>query len=196
MLRAFGIRVRLIGTESLDPAHTYLYLSNHVSWLDSLIAVAVIPDFLIGLEKVENFRLPLYGAALREWGNIPIDRADHESAVKSCQAVAERLKEGTAVMLFPEGTRTRDGKLGTFKRGPFHVALDAGAVVVPVVFADLFEISRKGRFLVRPGTVEMRFGREIDCVSFPKNGVDRLASEVRQQMEKLLAADRVTERGR
>ena len=95
---------------------------NHTSLLDTFIVVALIPEFTGAIGKKEQFKIPIWGAVLRRWGVVGIERDNVAEAVRSLGAVEEAVKSGVSLLIAPEGTRSPDGTLGVFKKGPFHVA--------------------------------------------------------------------------
>jgi 1-acyl-sn-glycerol-3-phosphate acyltransferase len=161
MCRAFGWRIRVVGGERMDPSRSYLLMSNHLSNFDHFIALGYLPGYMVGLEKVETLKVPVYGWAARRWGQLHVDRNDLASAIVSCKMVEQRLAEGVNVVVYPEGTRSRDGRLQPFKKGPFHIAVDSQAVILPIVLKGLHELLPKGRMLVAPGEVELHVAEPI-----------------------------------
>lgn len=187
MFWCFGLRIHTVGQDDLPTRTHYLYLANHTSWLDHFIALAVAPGYLIGLEKAESFRIPLYGRTIRRWGQIPIKREDPIAAREACRKIEEQIRHGVEVMLFPEGTRSKDGRLGTFKKGVFHIAASAKVDVVPVAFVGLWELAGAGRRLVRPGEVTVRFGAPITGDSVEGAELSALMHQVHDEIEHLLS---------
>lgn len=158
VFRAFGLRVRLVGLEHLDPSRTYLFVFNHTNVLDHLILLAHLPGYFVGLEATEAARIPIYGWAGRRWGQIRIDRGSPEGARHACQLVAERLASGTNVAVCPEGRHTRDGRLGDFKKGAFHIAVDARATLVPIAMIGLHALMPHPRKSVGAGELVIDIG--------------------------------------
>lgn len=185
MFRMVGLRIRVNGAERLDPNGAYLYMSNHVTLIDHLIALAYLPGYLVGLEKAETLRLPVYGWAARRWGQVHIDRADSRSAAEACRAIEERLLAGTGVVLYPEGTRSRDGRLLPFKKGVFHIAVNTRATVVPLALKGLHRLLPPGRATAAAGEVELHIGRPLAA---PEPGPDAVALLSQQVRAALLSA--------
>ena len=179
MFRTVGLRVRVVGAERLDPDRAHLYLSNHVSSLDHLIALAYLPGYLVGLEKIEALRLPIYGWAARRWGQVHIDRTNGDSAIESCRMIEDRLAAGVSVALYPEGKRSIDGRLQPFKKGAFHIAVDTHATVVPISLKGLHQLMPPGRALVAPGDVELYIGQPFSAPEPGPDAVARLSHQVR-----------------
>ena len=182
MFRVAGWRVRVTGAERLDPGRAYVYMSNHVSAVDHLVALAYLPGYLVGLEKAETLRLPVYGWAARRWGQVHVDRASVESALESWQAIAERLASGVSVALYPEGTRSRDGRLQPFKAGVFHIAVNAHATVVPIALQGLHRLLPPGRALGAQGEIELRIGQPFAAPAPGPDAAARLSQQVRHAM--------------
>src|SRR5437868_1587846 len=126
-IRVAGVRVRLVGRDHLDPQRAYVYMANHVSNLDPPALIPYLPQRASVMVKNELFRVPLLGRAMRMVSLVPIDRRNKEAAIASVRAAAEVLRSGISVVVFPEGTRSPDGRLLPFKKAPFHMALETGA---------------------------------------------------------------------
>ena len=127
-----GVRVRRGGGSGLDPAAPYVFAANHQSQYDIFVLSGYLGHDFSWLAKKELFRVPLWGKAMLAAGYIPIDRSKGREAMKSLGEAASRIAAGTSVVIFPEGTRSPDGRLGRFKPGVMHLAIKAGVPVVPV----------------------------------------------------------------
>ncbi|HSM74183.1 MAG TPA: lysophospholipid acyltransferase family protein, partial [Desulfobacterales bacterium] len=132
-LAASGIQVRVTGMENIDPAKSYIYMSNHQSNFDIPVLLAFLKVQFRWLAKEELFKIPFFGYAMQRVGYISINRSDRRSAFQSLKRAAEIIRGGVSVMIFPEGTRSLDGRIRPFKKGGFILALDAGVPIVPVV---------------------------------------------------------------
>lgn len=162
-LRAAGVRVRRVsGLENIDPHETYIVTPNHVNFLEPFIYQGYYPHVLRGVEKKENFRIPIWGRFMRAMGQIEIDRENPAKAIASMKEVERVLREEhTSVLIIPEGTRTPDGRLQPFKRGPFKTAAEAGVRILPLCCKGLYAINRKGDWRIKPGTIEIVFGKPL-----------------------------------
>jgi 1-acyl-sn-glycerol-3-phosphate acyltransferase len=154
-LRLSGMRVVVRGREHLDPAATYIFISNHRSYLDT----ATLFDYTgrrIGLlAKKELLKVPILGTGMGFVNIMAIDRTNRERAIETVRAATERIRSGVSFGVFAEGTRARPGELLPFKKGAFHMAIDAGVAVVPVAMKHTDVLMGKGTGLARPGTIEM-----------------------------------------
>ncbi len=150
-LRLCGIRLEVQGRQQLDPATSYVFMSNHCSNLDVLALVVTLWDFqLRWVAKEELLRIPGFGWGLRATRQIIINRADHEQAMASLARAKERLQKGVSVVFFPEGTRS-SGALLPFKKGGFVFAMQTGAPIAPIAISGTLGILPRGSWLVRGG---------------------------------------------
>ena len=157
----FGIRVKTLGLEKLDPEKTYLFMGNHVNIFDGFILYGHIPHFIRGVELEDHFSWPVWGTITRRMGNIPISHKNTVEALKSLDTAQTALSIGTSIAILPEGHRTRDGKLQHFMRGPFMLAKNAEVDIIPIVMKGLWERKSVKSIIVRPGSVELVFGKTI-----------------------------------
>jgi 1-acyl-sn-glycerol-3-phosphate acyltransferase len=152
-----GIRLKVSGRERLLAEQTYLFLSNHQGNFDGPILFYATGRNLVAVVKKEMMRIPVLSQLLRRAKFIPIDRADPIKAHASIDHAARLLREGQSFFAFPEGTRSRDGHLGVFKKGVFVMALKAGVPVIPVSIRNSRAIQPPGRYRITPATVEVIF---------------------------------------
>jgi 1-acyl-sn-glycerol-3-phosphate acyltransferase len=164
-LRAVGMRIAVEGREQLSAREAYVYLFNHTSFLDHFVVTCTAPGFVVGVEKIENFRKPVYGRMVRWWGNIIVDRADARSGIAAIRQARRVLKSGASVGLAPEGTRSADGVVRAFKTGSFEIASIAQRPIVPVSLVNMLGCNPDGRFRLRPGTVRIVYGPPIDLAA-------------------------------
>lgn len=183
-IRLAGIRVQVTGLDRLDPAATYIFMSNHVSNLDPPILVPVIPRRTSVLVKKELFRIPILGRAMRLASLVPVDRSNRDAAIASLRAAADVLARGIPMTIFVEGTRSLDGRLLPFKKGPFYLAMESGAPVVPVTIVGTHYLLPKGRFGLRTGEATVVFHAPLDPRQFTDR--DDLLSAVHASIESAL----------
>jgi 1-acyl-sn-glycerol-3-phosphate acyltransferase len=183
VLRLAGIRVRVEGLENI-PSGVCVFTSNHASNLDPVALVPNIPRRVALLAKKEVFSIPILSKALRQAKLIPVDRADKEAAAESVDIAVQYMKEGLSFCVFPEGTRSRDGRLLPFKKGTFLMAIRAAAWVVPVSLAGTQRLMRKGDWTIHPGEVVVRYGPAVQATEYTEDQRDQL----RQRVQGIVAA--------
>ena len=156
-LRAGGIRVEVDGEEHVPAGQACIFMCNHVSNLDPPVVLPQLPGRSSVLLKKELVRIPLLGTAMRMAKFVPVERSSsREAAQRSVAAAADALRSGLHILVFPEGTRSLTGRLSTFKKGPFFLARETGAPIVPVVVWGTEGMMRKGSFAVTPGVARVR----------------------------------------
>ena len=187
-VRLAGIRIDVRGLERLRPAYNYIFMSNHVSNLDPPVLIPSVPGRCSVLVKKELFRLPILGVAMKLAELVPVDRSNREAAIESVRAAAEVLQHGLSLVIYPEGTRSPDGRLLPFKKGPFHLAMETGVPVVPATILGTAECWPKGTWAMRAGKVTLIFHPPIDPANFEDR--DALMAAVRNQIASALPQDR------
>lgn len=180
ILLVSGVKVRTVGVENLQSGKSYIYVSNHASGFDIPAVIAGIPDQIRIVYKKELGKIPIWGWALKyNRTYIPIDRSSGADAIKSLNEAAEKMKSGASVLLFAEGTRTKDGKLQPFKRGAFNLAVKSGVPVIPLTINGSFKILPKKKFRILPGQITLVLGKPIDVkIDGGKQEEIRLMDEV------------------
>jgi 1-acyl-sn-glycerol-3-phosphate acyltransferase len=165
-VRLAGVKIVVRGREHLQPGQNCIFMSNHVSNLDPPVLIPVIPGRCSVLVKKALFRIPILGTGMKVTDLVPVDRSDREAAIESVNAAIRVLRRGLHMLVFPEGTRSEDGRLLPFKKGPFHLAIDSGVSIVPVTLLGTFEAWPKTRFALRPGTATVVFHPPVDPLSY------------------------------
>jgi 1-acyl-sn-glycerol-3-phosphate acyltransferase len=166
-VRITGVRVQAVGLDKLDPARTYIFMSNHVSNLDPPIITPLIPKRTSVLVKKELFSFPILGRAMRMGSMVPVDRGNRGAGIESVRIAKQVVREeGLNMSIYVEGHRSFDGKLLPFKKGPFYLAMECGVPVVPVTITGTHEIMPKGRFAIKPGTATVIFHPPIEPEQF------------------------------
>jgi 1-acyl-sn-glycerol-3-phosphate acyltransferase len=183
LLRLVGIRVRTEGLENIPPG-VCVFAANHISAIDPLTFIPVIPRRVAILVKKELFRIPILSRAMRLEQFVPVDRGDRESATASVEACVERLKQGLSFAVYPEGTRSPDGRLRPFKKGTFVMAIAAGVPIVPVSIVGAQKLMQKGSWTIRGGKVLVCFGPPVDASEYTPDRRNELLARV----ESLVAA--------
>jgi len=187
-VRLAGIKIEVRGLENLQPGRSYIYMSNHVSNLDPPILVASIPGRCSVLVKKEVFRIPILGFAMKVADLVPVDRSNREAAIESVHAAAEVLRRGLNMVIYPEGTRSADGRLLPFKKGPFHLAMEARVPVIPVTILGTADLWPKGTWAMRPGKAVLIFHPPLDPARFADR--EELMAVARETIASALPEDR------
>lgn len=168
-VRLAGIRIKEIGRENLKPGQNYIFMSNHASNLDPPIEIPRIRERCSVLVKKELFKIPILGRGMRLAKLVPVDRSNREAAIESVRDGVAVLAEGLNMAVYPEGTRSPDGRLQAFKKGPFHLAMESGVPVLPMTIVGTYEAWPKHRFALKAGRVTVIYHPAID----PKDYSDR-----------------------
>jgi 1-acyl-sn-glycerol-3-phosphate acyltransferase len=187
--RLAGVEIEVETCVPLDPDRPYVFMSNHLSTVDIWAAFVAIPIPVRMIAKKQLGRIPLFGWAMRAGRFIFIDRQNPAAARRSIERAKERIHDGTSVLIFPEGTRSRDGKLGAFKKGGFHLAIDAGVPIVPVAMQGTRELMPRGSLLLRPGRVRVIVGAPIPTEGLTAEDRDALLDRVRAAIAEMLGPD-------
>ena len=177
-----GVRVRVSGLENFDPGRQYVVMMNHVNIFDPFMFYAAFPGVARGAEEESHFRWPVYGGTIRRMGMFPLDRKNPGRAVESLRRAAAWVRErpGFSFGIMPEGGRTRDGRLGPFKRGGFLMALETGFDILPMVQSGAYRINHKGTRLIRPGKVDITVEPAVPAAGINKENVEELIGRVRR----------------
>ena len=181
-----GVRVRREGGEALVPSSPYIFAANHQSQYDIFVLQGYLGHDFRWLAKKELFRVPVWGPAMRSAGYIPVDRSGGRQAMASLNEAASRIAGGTSVVIFPEGTRSPDGRLQDCKAGGMQLAIKAGVPVVPVAIAGTHGILPTGKVLARPGRVTVRVGRPVGTGDYGVRQKQELADRVHGEVAALL----------
>ena len=187
--KVMGIDPVYVGAEHAAGTAPRIFLANHLSTLDIWVMAAALPVTTRFVSKRSVFWIPVLGQAMAVAGFIPIDRGDRGRAIQSLGRAADVVRGGASVILFPEGTRSRDGRLARFKRGAFHLALQAGVPVVPVAISGTFQVVRPRSIVVTPGPVRVTFGEPIDVAPFQPDDIEGLTTGVRASIVRGLAPE-------
>lgn len=178
ILKTSGVRVRVEGLDNV-PHETAIYCVNHQSAMDIPVLFVHLPVQFRFLAKRPLFNLPFLGWHLSRSGHIPVDRGQPRKAFRSFDQAAERIRSGVPVVLFPEGTRSRDGELHAFKGGSFYLALEAGVPIVPITLNGTRHVHEPDTLHVRSGLTEMIIHPPISTAGLTSQDVDGLSARVR-----------------
>lgn len=186
-LAVSGVRVVVHNPERAFDGAPHIFLANHLSWYDILALGSFLPRAKF-VAKAELFKIPVMGAAMRSVGMVPIHRTNRKAAFGAYDEASRRIREGNSVIVFPEGTRGDDYPLRAFKKGPFVLAIDAGAPIVPVLIFGAREVIRRGSMLVHPRTIHVHLLDPVSVEGFGYDDRDDLAEKVRSRIAGALSS--------
>jgi len=178
--KVLGVRVEVQGREQIDRKRTYIFMSNHLSFLDGPLLFLVIPKAVRIILKKEIFRIPVVGLGMGYVGFVPVDRKGIKSGRRSIERAASLIREkGYSFLIFPEGTRSRDGCLQPFRRGGFYLTRLAGIPIVPITISGTYELMPRGQAWVRRGKVKVVFHPSLAIGDKKEKGMEELMDRVR-----------------
>jgi len=186
VMKGFLLRIKVTGRERVDTAKAHVFMANHASFFDLFILAGYIPGDKRGVEAEHHFKWPFWGFVIRRGGQVPIDRENPRSAMRSIQKAADYLKRGISVLILPEGTRTTTGEMLPFKKLPFKLAKMGGAGIAPIGISGTFGIKRKTSWIMRPGRVDVRFGDPIPAEVVAEMDMEELMALTRERIASLL----------
>ncbi|HVB99972.1 MAG TPA: lysophospholipid acyltransferase family protein [Candidatus Dormibacteraeota bacterium] len=173
-----GLRIRLEGAENIPPG-SCLFMSNHTSTLDPMAVFISAPRRIAFMAKKELFEIPFLGLSMRSAQFISVDRSNREAAAASANRAVSQLCQGVSLVIYPEGTRSPDGRLLPFKRGAFLIAIRAGRPVVPMTITGAERALSKGERWIRPGEIVIRFHPAMDVSGYAEDDRELLRERVR-----------------
>jgi len=181
VLWAAGIKLRVHGTEKLRLGEPHIFASNHVSWFDVPALAKILPRYKF-VAKAELFKVPIFGRGMRAIGMIEIQRDNRKAAFGAYDIAAEKIRGGSSVVVFPEGTRGHAYPLRPFKKGPFVLAIAAGVPIIPVIVHGTIEIMPKGSLRVHPGTIDVHLLEPVRTTGVDYDHREALMQTVRTRM--------------
>src|ERR1700733_14699287 len=176
-VRIAGVKVRIIGLEKIDPARSYIFMSNHISNLDPPIPLPLIPRRSSVMVKKELFKVPILGRIMLIGSLVPVDRTNRDAGITAVRDAVKAIEQGLNMTIYVEGKRSFDGKLLPFKKGPFYLAEECKVPIVPITISGTEGVMPKAQFAIRPGTVTVEFHDPIEPSEFGQR--DYLIARVR-----------------
>ena len=188
-LKIFGIKVKKSGIYNNPDNNTYIYVANHSTWWDIPVLIASIDQNVRIIYKKELEKIPIFGWGLAACPYISIDRSDARKSMQSLKEAIKSIDEGDSVIIYPEGTRSKTGKLGEFKRGAFMLASKASKKIIPLTLAGMQKIQPEGSKVIRPVEIELRFHPAMDNISGNRKEEDEFRDKVRTIVASGLSAE-------
>jgi 1-acyl-sn-glycerol-3-phosphate acyltransferase len=184
ILRLAGVKFEVRRSPGFDPKRTSIFVCNHVNIFDAFVIYSAIPQFVRGFELESHFRFPIYGWMMGRFGNVPVpdnpSRAGIEIMTERAKAA---LDSGVSLIAFAEGSRTRDGHVGPFKKGVFNLAQKFGVPIVPMSIVGSYQFFRTGHWMLYPGKITVYLHNTIDTGGTGKDEVESL----RQRVEEIVS---------
>ncbi|MGH9359707.1 MAG: lysophospholipid acyltransferase family protein, partial [Terriglobia bacterium] len=178
-VRLAGVRLEVHGRQRASIGGIVVYMANHQSNCDPPAIIGLLPPVLL-LAKEKFFRVPILGRGMRLRGFIPVDRKNRERSAQAIEQAVESLRAGHSFLVFPEGTRSADGRLLPFKKGVFTMAIKAGAAIVPVSISGSRKIMAKGRMAIKPGVIRITFHEPVQSAGYAIEDLLAVQARVRQ----------------
>ena len=172
--------------EAFDDSQPYIYMPNHVSIFDVMVSAAYSPSYTNGIEADTHFKIFYFGWILKILKQIPIDRTNIRKSLKSFEIAKERLKNGVSIVVYPEGTRSKTGKLQTFKKIPFKFAKEAEVSVMPIGYIGIEKVSPQKSIWIKPTKIIINYGKPISKEQIEKMTIDELKEKVRNDISRLI----------
>jgi 1-acyl-sn-glycerol-3-phosphate acyltransferase len=188
LIRLVGVKIRIVGRERI-PAGACLFVANHTSSADAPAVVGAIPRRVAILLKESLFKWPIAGQAFALAGFIPVKRSETESAIASVERATQSMRAGQSFLIYPEGTRSPDGRLQTFKKGAAVMAIKAKVPIVPVACSGAHKVMRKRSLRIHPGEILVEFLAPIDAAKYSFETRDDLNDRVHDAMAAGLPPD-------
>jgi 1-acyl-sn-glycerol-3-phosphate acyltransferase len=183
ILRLGGVSLRVRGLENIHPGEPYIFMANHQSNVDIPVLIQSLNRFqLRWIAKKELLRVPLFGWAMWATKHITVDRADPLDGVKSLERARRKIAAGISVVIFPEGTRSRDGRLLPFKKGGFLIAAKTGVRIVPVTIVGSSALLPSGDWHLRPGSIDVFIDPPIAAKEYRIGKLKALSDRVREHI--------------
>jgi 1-acyl-sn-glycerol-3-phosphate acyltransferase len=181
-----GVRVTVNGLDKIDQEKAYIYIPNHLSFFDIFALLAYLPVDFKFILKGELMRIPILGWAMRRAKYISIDRSSAAKAKSTFKQAVDRIRRGTSIVIFAEGTRSKDGHLQPLKRGAFYLALESGTPIVPIAIKGTHKIMPKGSFMVKKGPITMQLGNPIETINYKSHNMHDLIEKVTVSLKSML----------
>jgi len=190
ILWASGVRVETNGLNKIDKDKAYIYIPNHLSFFDIFALLAGLPVDFKFIFKEEIMRVPILGWAMRRAGYISISRSSPAKARRSVKQAVDMVKNGASLVMFAEGTRSKDGHLQPLKRGAFQLAISSGSPIVPIAIKGSNKVMPKGAFKLKKGFITIQLGTPISTVNYERKTMPELIERVTGSLRTMLEEER------
>lgn len=181
--------VEVEGYENIQPNQSYIFVANHQSMLDVWLIYGWLPVIFKWMMKKELRYIPFVGSACKAAGHVYVDRSNPRAALKSMEEIKKTLQNGACTVIFPEGTRCKDGKLAPFKRGAFKIALEVGLPVIPLSISGCYKVKPKDKWMFTRNKVKLHIGKPIDLTIYSKEQENEAIADVRDAVAQYISED-------
>jgi 1-acyl-sn-glycerol-3-phosphate acyltransferase len=179
ILRVAGVGFEARYAPGFDRERTSIFICNHVNIFDAFVIYSAIPQFVRGLELESHFKIPAYGWMMKRFGNIPVPKNSNPgSFIRLLKRAKAALDDGVSLIVFAEGTRTRDGRVGPFRKGGFVIARHTGYPIVPMSIVGSYEFNRKGSWMLYPSKIVVYLHDTIEMKGAEKEDLEALIARV------------------
>lgn len=179
ILRLTGVQFEVHRSAGFDPRRTSIFVCNHVNIFDPFVVYSAIPQFFRGFELESHFKIPVYGWMMGRFGNIPVPDAPSREGLETMTKRAKAaLDSGISLIAFPEGARTRDGHVRSFKKGIFNLAHKFGIPIVPVSMVGSYQFFQTGSWMLYPGKITVYVHDTIETANIDRTELDALRQRI------------------
>jgi 1-acyl-sn-glycerol-3-phosphate acyltransferase len=162
-----------------------LYLFNHQSLIDQFLVAGTVREYITAVGADYQFSWPIWGRVIKRLGAIPIIRTELTKAIHSLSLAEDEIRKGTSFLMSPEGTRTRTGKMGEFKKGPFHLSLNMGVTIIPIGLMGAYKEKKFSDWRIYPGKINVKVGDPVKSEYYQKMSVEELRDDIRDKISVL-----------
>jgi 1-acyl-sn-glycerol-3-phosphate acyltransferase len=169
----------------------HLYLFNHQSLIDQFLIAGTVKEYITAVGANYQFSWPIWGRVIKRLGAIPIIRTELTKAIHSLSLAEDEIRKGTSFLMSPEGTRTITGKMGEFKKGPFHLSLNTGITIIPIGLMGAYQAKKRNDWRIYPGRITVRIGNPAKSEYYQKMSVNELRDDIRGKIAVLCDDDSI-----
>ncbi len=181
-----NVRVKIRNLDRIDKNQSCIYIPNHLSFFDIFSLLAYLPVNFKFILKKELMRLPVFGWAVKRAGYISIDRSSPSKARYTFKQAVKMIQSGNSIVIFAEGTRSKDGTLQPLKKGAFQLAIASGSPIVPIAIKGSNTILKKGDFKIKSGVINMQVGQPILTTGYTAKSISGLIEKVTVSLREML----------
>ena len=191
ILLSAGQIIILEGEMPEQEEEPHLYLFNHQSLIDQFLVAGTVKEYITAVGADYQFSWPIWGRVIKRLGAIPIIRTELTKAIHSLSLAEYEIRKGTSFLMSPEGTRTITGKMGEFKKGPFHLSLNTGITIIPIGLMGAYKAKKRSDWRIYPGRITVRIGNSVKGEYYQNMSVNELRDDIRNKISVLCEDDRI-----